>query len=141
MIATVSLAGITIAGLDALLVHLGRAEATALKRSVGLTLTVAYVALVAQTIQRAHRDLGVDVGGTGRVDRIARALQALRAMLREDLTIATGHKGADHALQLVGTLAICIAIQITRTAANGVAICAVSYRNQFSSSHTSTSHR
>lgn len=117
-----SIAGIAIIRLDALPVDLGRAEATTLEGSIGKTLTIANVALIPQTIKGAHLDLGMHICGTGGVGRVTGALQTLGAMLWEDLTIATRHKGADHALQFVGAFIDCRLIQITGAATNGVSI-------------------
>lgn len=122
MIAAMSLAGVAVARLDALLVHLGGAEAATLEGSIGQTLTVADVALVAQTIQWAHLHLGMDVSGAGGVGRVAGALQALCAMQWEDLAIAAGHEAANLALQLVVACIIRGGVEIAGAAANCVSI-------------------
>lgn len=122
MIAAMSLAGVAVARLDALLVCLGGAEAATLEGSIGQTLTVADVALVAQTIQWAHLHLGMDVSGAGGVGRVAGALQALGAMQWEDLAIAAGHEAANLALQLVGACIIGGGVQIAGAAADRVSV-------------------
>lgn len=121
-VAATAVAEEAVAVLDALLVALGGGQASPLEGAIHGPVAVPDVAAIAELVDGADGGHAVRLHGAGRGGWVARALEALRPSLGEDIPVAALRIGAEHALQLVVAGGASGVVQIGGTTTNRVTI-------------------